>query len=291
MNVPVDDLVIVVIVVVVVVVVVVVKAVWPMEYIKTQLQLFGKKPDAPFNSMLGGLRYTVQTTGFISLYRGLGVNILGSAPKAGIRFSVNSHIKKIMSDDGRKQLNMGQQFLGGMGAGAVEAVIAVTPMETIKTKLIQSNQSLIPGIRLILKESGIRGLYQGVVATIMKQGSNQGLRFMFFNTYKDFVTDYGKKKLHPMMALLGGMCAGCFSTLGNNPIDVVKTRMQGRGAGQYKSTLDCFRRIWVEEGIGGFYSGVFPRLARVIPGQGVIFMSFEAIQEFLAGHVFQRFAL
>ena len=36
----------------------------------------------------------------------------------------------------------------GMGAGTIEAVLAVTPMETIKTKLIQTNQGLIPGVRL-----------------------------------------------------------------------------------------------------------------------------------------------
>jgi solute carrier family 25 (mitochondrial citrate transporter), member 1 len=51
---------------------------------------------------------------------------------------------------------------------------------------------------------------------------------MFFNTYKDYVTDNGKTSLSPLMSLLGGMAAGCFSTLGNNPFDVVKTRMQGK---------------------------------------------------------------
>ena len=38
-------------------------------------------------------------------------------------------------------------YILGMGAGTIEAVLAVTPMETIKTKLIQTNQGLIPGVR------------------------------------------------------------------------------------------------------------------------------------------------
>lgn len=109
---------------------------------------------------------------------------------------------------------MAQQFLAGMGAGTVEAVFAVTPMETIKTKLIQTNQNLIPGIKSILNESGIRGLYQGLSATILKQSSNQGLRFMFFNKYKDIITNNGETKLTPISSLIGGMLAGCFSTLG-----------------------------------------------------------------------------
>lgn len=162
---------------------------------------------------------------------------------------------------------MSKQFLAGMGAGTVEAVLAVTPMETIKTKLIQTNQTLIPGIQSILRESGIRGIYQGVVATVLKQSSNQGLRFMFFNKYKDIVTDNGKTRLNPLLALAGGMMAGCFSTLGNNPFDVVKTQMQGKDAAQYKNTLDCFLKILKNEGFLGFYKGVIPRMGRVVPGQ------------------------
>jgi len=69
-------------------------AVWPMEYIKTQLQLTSKsaaglKP-LPYNGMISGLTYTVRTTGFLSLYRGLAPTLVGSIPKAGIRFGLNS---------------------------------------------------------------------------------------------------------------------------------------------------------------------------------------------------------
>jgi len=57
--------------------------------------------------------------------------------------------------------------------------------------------------------------------------------------------------------------------------------MQGTKASQYKSTLDCFKQILTNEGIGAFYAGVVPRLGRVVPGQGIIFMSFETIQDTL----------
>ena len=69
------------------------------------------------------------------------------------------------------------------------------------------------------------GVYQGAAATALKQGSNQGLRFMWFNEYKRIITNDGEKKLTPLMGLFGGMSAGCFSTLGNNPFDVVKVGM------------------------------------------------------------------
>jgi solute carrier family 25 (mitochondrial citrate transporter), member 1 len=122
------------------------------------------------------------------------------------------------------------------------------------------------------------------MATALKQGSNQGLRFMWFNEYKRIVTNDGATKTTPLMGLVGGMTAGCFSTLGNNPFDVVKTRMQGTKAAQYSGTIDCFRQIVTKEGIPALYAGVVPRLGRVVPGQGIIFMSFDIIQETLANN-------
>lgn len=57
--------------------------VWPMEFIKTQLQLNAKGGKLPYNGMISGITYTVKSTGFLSLYRGLAPTLIGSIPKAG----------------------------------------------------------------------------------------------------------------------------------------------------------------------------------------------------------------
>jgi solute carrier family 25 citrate transporter 1 len=234
--------------------------------------------------MVSGLRYTVATHGFFALYRGLAPNLVGSAPKAGIRFGLNSVLKDGLRD-ARGDLTPAKNFAAGLGAGVCEALAVVAPVETVKTKCIELNLPFVPGFRHILRTEGIRGVYQGAAATALKQGSNQGLRFMWFNEFKRVATWDGDRPMTPLLGFLGGMSAGCFSTLGNNPFDVVKTRMQGVGAGRYRGTLDCFRQILAQEGLASFYAGVVPRLGRVVPGQGIIFMSFEAIQGALERNV------
>jgi len=253
-------------------------AVWPMEFIKTQLQLNAKGAKLPYSGMIGGLTYTVRTTGFLSLYRGLAPTLCGSIPKAGIRFGLNSVIKDALRDSEGK-LSIGKNFVAGLGAGVAEALLIVAPVETVKTKCIELNQPFVTGMKHIIKTEGIGGIYQGAFATALKQGSNQGLRFMWFNEYKRIVTNDGEKPMTPLLGLFGGMSAGCFSTLGNNPFDVVKTRMQGTQASNYASTIDCFKQMLTKEGVGAFYAGIVPRLGRVVPGQGIIFMSFETIQD------------
>ena len=77
------------------------------------------------------------------------------------------------------------------------------------------------------------------------------------------------------------LIAGLFSVLTTSPFDVVKTRMQSTQASAYSSTLDCFAQIARKEGLANFYSGSLARCFRVLPGQGIIFMSAETIYNLL----------
>ena len=117
-----------------------------MEYIKTQLQLQSRVKGAalPYTGMISGLTYTVRTTGFLSLYRGLAPTLVGSIPKAGIRFGLNAFFKDNLKDKDGK-LTPGKNFLAGMGAGIAEAIIVVAPVETVKTKCIEINMPFIRG--------------------------------------------------------------------------------------------------------------------------------------------------
>lgn len=261
-------------------------SVWPMEYMKTQLQLMhrvsGEKPK--FTGIFDGLVYTYKNHGFFGLYRGLAPTLIGSIPKAGIRFGGNAYFKNILRDKDGKVSALAN-FLAGAGAGTIEAILCVTPLETLKTKLIQGNLPMIKGIKQIYSAEGLGGFYKGLSATVMKQASNQGLRFFWFNEYKKVVTNNGQKKLSPFLSFLGGMSAGIFSTLGNNPFDVVKTRMQGYDSKNYKNTFDCFYKIFKNEGFKAYYKGCLARMGRVVPGQGIIFMSVEIIENQIS-HLF-----
>mmetsp|Transcript_33237 Transcript_33237/g.40789 ORF Transcript_33237/g.40789 Transcript_33237/m.40789 type:complete len:270 (+) Transcript_33237:270-1079(+) len=253
--------------------------VWPMEYVKTQLQLHRQTQGANghYKNMITCARYTYNTNGFLGFYRGLAPVLVGSIPKAGIRFGGFNYISgKLRHADGTSTPLT--NLIAGTIAGAVEATLAVTPIETVKTKLIDGNKSFVQGFIGIYKAEGIRGLYQGWGATVGKQASNQGLRFMAFTLYKDLVLGDNKQgTLSPIQALIGGMCSGCFSTLCNNPFDMMKTRMQGLQAKEYNNIFDCFRKVVRNEGVTALWKGTAARLTRVVPGQGIIFMSYEQI--------------
>lgn len=247
---------------------------WPSEVIKTELQM-QSKANPLYNGYFDCMKKKVNTQGAMSLYRGLVPVVLGSMPKAGVRFGGNSFYKKkvfngFVNENG-KMSSIG--VLGaGLSAGATEAVLVVTPMETLKTRLINANKPFVSGTMNIVKTEGLGALYKGVVPTIAKQSLNQGTRFFVYDSAMGSIckmsgvsTPGGKE------AVLGGMLAGAASVLVNQPVDTIKTLMQSSEAAKYKGTLDCIAQLVKNEGIGAVYKGLGPRLARVCPGSGIIF--------------------
>jgi solute carrier family 25 (mitochondrial citrate transporter), member 1 len=245
--------------------------IWPTEYIKTLLQLQTKNK---YKGIIDCGLKQIKKNGPFSLYRGLSTALLFSIPKSGIRFGSYSYFQKKLAGD--NNITPYINFGAGILSGALEASLVVTPQESIKTKLIELNSGLIEGTKTIIKENGLKGLYKGAIPTIVKQSTNQGIRFMSFGIYKNYMTDNNKIKLSPLNALFGGMFSGGISVILNNPIDVVKTRMQGLDSNKYKNTLDCFIKI-SKEGLKSFYRGAGARLLRVVPGQGIVFGSYETI--------------
>jgi len=251
--------------------------IWPMEYAKTQLQLQEQlkvNSNAKFKGLYDCLKQTINKNGFFGLYRGLSPMLTMAIPKAGLRFGTFSYLQNKLKDDGK--ISIGKNFIAGLGAGFVEATIIVTPTETVKTKLIKDNKPLFSGLTSIIKSEGIRGIYKGLPSTILKQSSNQGIRFTIFNAYKDYI---GPIHFNPLNKFIGGSLAGLIGVLLNNPFDVVKTKIQGSEITKYKNTFHCFKDIVSKEGITVLWRGTIPRLGRVVPGQGIMFMTYDTIRQ------------
>ncbi|XP_065371308.1 putative tricarboxylate transport protein, mitochondrial [Calliphora vicina] len=263
---------------------------YPTEYIKTQLQLDEKGDRKKYSGIFDCVKKTVQQRGFLGLYRGLSVLVYGSIPKSATRFGAFETLKGFMMDT-NGQLSVGGKLLSGLGAGVCEAIVAVTPMETIKVKFVHDQRSSEPkfkgffhGVRTIIQTEGIGGIYKGLTATILKQGSNQAIRFFVMETLKDvYKGNDPEKKVPKLVVGAFGAIAGAASVFGNTPLDVVKTRMQGLEASKYRNTADCAMQILRNEGISAFYKGTVPRLGRVCLDVGITFMIYDSFMALFMG--------
>eukprot|EP01103_Thecamoeba_quadrilineata_P019462 TRINITY_DN7898_c0_g1_i1.p1 TRINITY_DN7898_c0_g1~~TRINITY_DN7898_c0_g1_i1.p1 ORF type:complete len:298 (-),score=53.94 TRINITY_DN7898_c0_g1_i1:40-933(-) len=259
---------------------------FPTEYVKTQLQLSKTNFTGPLNCV----SRTIKEKGPLGLYRGLSPLLYFSIPKAAVRFTSFEQFKRLFQQGQNRPLTNLEATMAGFGAGVMEAILTVTPMENVKVKFIHDQvlsekpryRGFFHGMSVILKENGIAGIYKGLMPTILKQSTNQAIRFFVYN----FITTKLKgeeknRRLTWYETFFSGVVAGAASVFGNTPIDVVKTRMQGLESHKYKNSIDCATKIWQQEGFLAFYKGTTPRLGRVCLDVGLVFMFYEQINRML----------
>jgi solute carrier family 25 citrate transporter 1 len=228
---------------------------FPTEYVKTQLQLDERSATPRYKGPIHCASTTVKEHGFLGLYRGLSSLLYGSIPKASVRFAMFEFLKNRLADE-NGNLSKPRTLLAGLGAGVSEAILIVCPMETVKVKFIHDQTQPNPrykgffhGVRTIVRQEGIKGTYQGLTATIIKQGSNQAIRFFVYTSIKKWLQDGDiTKDIGSVKTFITGGIAGAASVIGNTPVDVVKTRMQGLDAHKYANTWDCVKKIAKHEG-------------------------------------------
>mmetsp|Transcript_4166 Transcript_4166/g.11914 ORF Transcript_4166/g.11914 Transcript_4166/m.11914 type:complete len:457 (+) Transcript_4166:168-1538(+) len=201
-------------------------------------------------------------------------------------------------------------LLAGMSSGLTEAVMVVTPVEVCKIRMQAQRHSLIDPTaapkyrnviqtaRTIITEEGPSALYKGVVPTMLRQGINQAANFTAYHAAKQFVLENssvtakdanGQPKLEHWQSLALGGLSGAVGPMCNNPLDVVKTRLQkqvlvpGRDP-KYTGLIQGCVVIGKEEGALSLWKGITPRLMRIVPGQAITFMTYEAVSNQLKGY-------
>ncbi|CAE7710565.1 SLC25A1 [Symbiodinium sp. KB8] len=263
---------------------------YPTEYVKTQMQL--QKAEAgvmKYRNSWHCAKTIVAERGPLALYRGLTSLLLGTVPKTALRFTAFGFLKNAFRDEQGK-LSALRTLAAGMATGAVEASLVVTPVETLKTRLIHDQNSakpkyrgLIHAARVIGAEEGLGGIYKGWTPTMAKQMGNQGVRFLVFEEIKKAFASGDGAPMAFWGKFLSGGTAGLVSVLATMPFDMVKTRMQGLEAAQYRSTLHCVQKVFAEEGLFAFWKGMAPRLPRVVFGQSITLSSYDTIVDILVG--------
>lgn len=262
---------------------------YPTEYVKTQLQLQSKtKPE--YSGIIDCAKKTVQRHGITGLYTGAPVRIIGAGFQQMFRWGAYTNLTNKFRDEATGKLSPAMNMICGLGAGVCEAVCAVTPVETLKTRVTDdvrrgtgNYKSTGDAMSKILRSEGPIGLYRGAFPTILKQGTNQAVR-MPLQVLVFGLISFGdeSKKQSPIYNGAAGFLAGVGSVMLTQPQDCVKSRMQGEAAKElYKGTADCAMQMVRNEGPQAFFAGSIPRMVQVGMTSGISFALFPVISKLL----------
>jgi len=233
----------------------------PFEVAKTRLQAAPRT-----QSMAGALRTVVAERGVRGPYLGLPTQLVQTAVKTSLRFHLYTTSKPYLYHS---------DLLAGLFAGAMEALLWIQPTERIKVlRITNPSRSTVQSARVVFRApGGALGLWRGGVATVLRNSMTVGLRFSLYEQALAALPAAYKK--HWATPAVLGFGVGAVSTVLNNPVDVVKTRLNASmpGAQGYAQLV----RSVVSE--GHLMQGVLPRILKISIGQAVIFGVVDACRK------------
>jgi len=145
-------------------------------------------------------------------------------------------------------------------------------------------RGFLHGSRVIFRDRGVRGFFQGFVPTTARQAANSATRFGSYTTLRQFAQGYVApgEKLGTLSTFAIGSMAGLITVYVTQPLDTIKTRMQSLEASKnYKNSFICAAKIFRDEGLFTFWSGALPRLVRLTLSGGIVFTMYEKTMEAL----------
>ncbi|WFD34918.1 Mitochondrial succinate-fumarate transporter [Malassezia cuniculi] len=270
----------------------------PLDTIKVRMQLTRKTQGAKSRGFFSTGVYIFRKDGFLGLYKGLGAVVAGIVPKMAIRFWSFEAYKSALADKQTGVTSAQGVFLAGLGAGTTEAVVVVNPMEVVKIRLQAQQHSMADSLQgpryrnaahalfTIVRTEGIMTLYRGVALTAARQATNQAANFTAYQEIKAFAQRVQNTKELPSYETAAiGLISGALGPFSNAPIDTIKTRIQRApkvpGETAFSRVMKVAGEMFQQEGASAFWKGITPRVARVAPGQAVVFTIYEKVRGIL----------
>lgn len=263
----------------------------PFDLVKVRIQTMVPVPGQvpPYTGALDCARKTFKAEGVRGLYKGMAAPLYGVTPIFAVCFWAYDLAKQTIrgmrgfTED--KQLSLTEIGIAG-AFSAVPTTAIMAPGERIKCilQVQDSNPAAVGGkkfagpgevVKHLVKTEGIRSVFKGSTATLLRDGSGSFAYFGVYEYIKRTLTPAGQS-LSPLAVVVGGGMAGVANWIVALPFDVIKSRIQANTTvGGSSSMLTVGKQLLKEGGIGAFYKGVAPALVRSFPANVACFGGME----------------
>ena len=264
-------------------------AVAPIERVKLLLQVQAASKQIAAEKQYKGMVDTFvripKEQGFLSFWRGNLANVIRYFPTQALNFAFKDVYKKMFMDGVDKNTQFWRYFAGNLasgGAAGATSLCFVYPLDYARTRLgadvgkstaERQYTGLLDCLVKTVKSDGIVGMYRGFVVSVQGIIIYRATYFGFFDTAKGMLPD--PKNTPFLISFAIAQAVTTFAGITSYPFDTVRRRMMmqsGRAKADimYKNTLDCWVKIFKNEGSGAFFKGAFSNILRGTGGALVL---------------------
>ncbi|EAA29641.1 hypothetical protein GE21DRAFT_1626 [Neurospora crassa] len=198
-----------------------------------------------------------------------------------------------------------QVTAAGATAGLISRFV-IAPLDVVKIRLQLQHHSLsdpllhqrraeiigggpvykgtLPTIRHILRTEGLTGLWKGNIPAELLYVSYAAVQFTTYRSITQFLQaafpkDQNKQLPPSVESFIAGASAGGVATAVTYPLDLLRTRFAAQGVERvYPSLVQALKTIYASEGVTGYFRGLGPGLAQIIPYMGTFFCVYETLR-------------
>lgn len=235
-------------------------------------------PSSKYTSMLQASRLIYKEEGIYGFWKGHNAGQLLTITYTIFQFWSYEQINlKLRHNEYLHEHKNLRKFLSGGLAGCVGTTISM-PFDVIRTRVIGQDPhlkdtSIFKLVPSIIQKEGFYGIFRGLGTTLIQIAPLIGFNFMFYHQLNDFYKSVVSPDHHQppvIWGLVNGCMAGVISKVVVYPLDFIKKRLQLQGFQESRKTFgrnqkcsnikECVRVTLKEEGVMGFYKGMYPTL-------------------------------
>jgi solute carrier family 25 (adenine nucleotide translocator) protein 4/5/6/31 len=266
----------------------------PIERVKIllQLQAVSTQIKEPYTGILNCFSRVAKEQGIGSFWRGNLANVVRYFPTQAFNFAFKDTYKQFIvrhSPKTDKMLFFLENLACGGAAGA-SSLLIVYPLDFARTRLAadvgvgagRQFNGLWHCLSSIRAKDGVAGLYKGFGVSV---GGIIVYRAAYFGGFDTAKSIFLKDPKNTSIFVSWGIAQVVTTMAGivSYPFDTVRRRMMmqaGRGDIIYTSTLDCWKKILVNEGPRAFFKGA---LSNAIRGSGgaIVLVLYDQFQKML----------
>ncbi|KAL6763619.1 mitochondrial carrier [Haematococcus lacustris] len=274
----------------------------PFDTLKVRLQT--QPVDKPiYNGVLDCAQKTIKWEGLGGLYKGVTSPLAGQMVFRASLFGAFGEAKRWLArnpDGSIRALAPADFYKAGAITGFV-AAFTEGPIDfyksQIQVQIIKSRQnadykppytSVSACVKATWQQSGLRGPFQGLTATLVR---NTPANAIYLGNFEMLKAAYCRR-MQCSQADIPGWVVLCSAGLGGVtywlsifPVDCIKSAMQTdsivRSERKYPDFITTAQKLWAEGGIKRFYKGFTPCIIRAAPANGVMLLTVEKVQALL----------
>ncbi|KAN0052754.1 hypothetical protein ACTA71_006860 [Dictyostelium dimigraforme] len=295
---------------------------FPLDVIRTRLQVQGSQnviqSFPQYNGTFDGFRKLIRLEGKKALYKGFLTSECGYLCSRAIYFGSYEFVKQAFLK-GRSDSDSDLLFVTTISGGISEALASVVwvPFD-VATQSVQIQGSLSQPkyrggsdvFKKIYGEKGIKGLYKGFGATIIRNVPYSGIWWGTYEISKSKLTQINiRQKLglkersshslavsaeidknnpsheveneDPIIHFISGFFAAVFATTITNPLDVAKTRLQTGvfPENEKPNFYTIIKSTIKKEGIRALWKGLVPSLLTSTPYSMISIFLYEEVKK------------